>query len=412
MNIIEYVSQSTDSFAARPFGEVDSLVLSQAAYLRVGEYEGVRLCDLYDLVKDRMASIAPARTQENEALLAAFGRSVRYEEVRLVAQNTVFDVGSSCQFSATLFAIGDLYYFACRGTDGTLVGWKEDLDLMYKEDIAAQTHALRWLNRMTGKRLIVGGHSKGGNLAVYAAAFCDRAVQDNIVAVYDHDGPGFMPTVLTRDGYRRILPRVHKTVPEMCVFGHMMVDDVTYTIIKSDGNNICQHLSFTWQCTPEGYFVLGEGLTVGSQIVRDICDSIVPSMTIEERETFVTIVYEALRHADVDKVGDIASVKAVVKALQYNRSLPKPLREKMGHCVHLFLSAAWGSSVAVTEEYVTTTVNEWRVRRQEKKAGKSASREVKLQERATEVEPDCAPDETTALPLVSADLANPDDTEN
>ena len=157
--------------------------------------------------------------------------------------------------------------------------------------------------------------------------------------------------------------------------------------------------------------MLGEGLTVGSQIVRDICDSIVPSMTIEERETFVTIVYEALRHADVDKVGDIASVKAVVKALQYNRSLPKPLREKMGHCVHLFLSAAWGSSVAVTEEHVTATINEWRVRRQEKKAGKS-TREVKPQDRATEVEPVSATEEKPALPLVSADLANPDDTEN
>jgi len=397
MNIIDYVKTSTDTFAIRPFGEVDSLVLCQLAYMSLQGFEGLHLTDIYDVARPRMAEIALAHTLENERLLEAFVDSVRFGEVRLVSQRTYFDVSSSCQFSATLYQVGGVYFFACRGTDGTLVGWKEDLDLMYKEDIAAQEHALEWLNSLTDVPLIVGGHSKGGNLAVYAAAFCDPAVQANIIAVYDHDGPGFMPAVLQRDGYARILPRVHKTVPEMCVFGHMMEDRLAYTIIKADTNNIYQHLAFNWRCTPEGYFEQGAGLTMGSQIVREICDTIVPSMTVEERETFVTIVYEALRHADVDRVGEIASLKAIAKAIQYNRSLPKALRGKMAHCVHLFLSAAWDSSVGVTEEYIGTTLNEWRARRQEKKA-----RQVKVVKADAPTAPDAS--------IVAVDVT--DDTED
>ena len=399
MNIIDYVQNSTDTFSARSFGEVDSLVLCQVAYLRLAGFEGLHLADVYDLALPHMATVAPAHTADNQSLLAAFSGSIRFGEVQVVEQRTFFDVTSSCQFSATLFAFDGVYFFACRGTDGTLVGWKEDLDLMYKEDIAAQEHALSWLNEQVGRSLIVGGHSKGGNLAVYAAAFCDPAVQEHILAVYDHDGPGFMPTVIERDGYRRIMPRVHKTVPEMCVFGHMMDDGLLYTVIKADTNNVNQHLPFNWRCTLAGYFEQGEGLTVGSQIVRDICDTIVPSMTLEERETFVTIVYEALRHADVDRVGDIASFKAIAKAIRYNRSLPKPLRDKMMHCVHLFLSAAWGSSVVVTEEYIGNTLNEWRARRQEKKMTKAVA-VVRTDEHASS---------RPLSPTVVADTTDPED---
>ena len=367
MNIIQYVQANSQSFGALPFGEVDSLVLCQLAYLHMDDYRGVSLPELYALCAPIAATAAPAHTESCMALLEALQTSQRFASVRVEEQRTTFDAATSCQYSATLFSVGGFCYLACRGTDGTLVGWKENLDLMYKEDTAAQSHALSFLNELRGTPIIVGGHSKGGNLALYAAAFCEREVQDNILAVYDHDGPGFMPTVCERDGYRTILPRVHKTVPEMCVFGHILTDDVPYTVIKADTNNIYQHLPFNWQCNADGTFVLGRGITVRSQIVRDICNTIVPAMTMDERRVFVSTVYESLRSADVQRVGDIASVKTIAKALKYNRNQSKDLRDKMSHCVHLFLSVAWGSSVDVTEEYIGATLNEWRARRQEKK---------------------------------------------
>lgn len=401
MNIVEYAKISNESFADRPFGEVDSLVLCQVAYLRLPDLRDVPLGQLFELCRDNLQQVAPAHTENNTALLEALADSYRFGEVRMLEQRSVFDVATSCQFSATLFAVGDLEYFACRGTDGTLVGWKEDLDLMYKEDIAAQTHALEWLNSLTGRRLVVGGHSKGGNLAVYAAAFCDKAVQDNIQAVYNHDGPGFMPVVLEREGYRRVLDRAHKTVPEMCVFGHILVDEIPYTVIKSMGNNVYEHLAFNWQCNADGTFVLGKGITVSSQIVRSICDTIVPAMTMEEREVFVTTVYESLRSADVNRVGDIASFATVAKALSYNRRLSKDLRAKMAHCTQLFLSVAWGSSVNITEEYIGATFNEWRAKRQEKKKDK----EFKLLRLAKGKEEVDLP----ALPHVAADTTDNED---
>ncbi len=368
MNIIDYANLQDVSFSQRPFGEVDSLLLSQLAYLHLESFAGVHLADLYDMLQGKVEDVAPAHVEETRALLLALGRSPRLGAVRIEEQRTTFDPATSCQYSATLFWLGDAYYLACRGTDGTLVGWKENLDLMYKEDTAAQEHAVGWLNQLHSGRLIVGGHSKGGNLALYAAAFCDPEVQSRILAVYDHDGPGFMPSVCSRPGYSAIVRRVHKTVPEMCVFGHILVDEIPYTVIKADGNNIYQHFPFNWQVNPDGTFVLGKGLTVRSQIVREICDAIVPAMTMEERRAFVSTVYESLRSADVQRVGDIASVHTIAKALQYNRNQSKDVRDKVSRCVHLFLSVAWDSSVDVTEEYIGATLNEWRAKRQEKKA--------------------------------------------
>lgn len=367
MNIVDYAKTATDDFRTRPFGEVDSLVLCQIAYLHLEGVLGARLADVYALCNVQMAQIAPTRTQQNSDLLAALAESRRFADVRILEQRTVFDTDTSCQFSATLFLVDEAYYLACRGTDGTLVGWKEDLDLLYVDILAAQSRALAWLNELTDRPLLVGGHSKGGNLALYAAAFCTPSVQRNIVAVFDHDGPGFRETILAREGYARIVPRVHKTVPEMCVFGHILEDNIPYRVVCADGNGVYQHLPFNWQCNADGTFVMGEGITVGSQIIAEFCDKIVPAMTMDERKAFVGSVYESLRYAEVNRVGEIASFRTLQRVLRYNRTLPKETRRKVNHCVRLFIAVILGSSYSVTEEYIVATFADWRIRRQERR---------------------------------------------
>ena len=141
-------------------------------------------------------------------------------------------------------------YIAFRGTDGTLVGWKEDFNLSFLPETEGQSRAVRYLNQV-GKLvrgvLRVGGHSKGGNLAVYTAACCDREIQDRIETVYSNDGPGFQREMLSNEGYQRILPKVASIVPDTSIIGLLLFSSATHCAVKSSQTGILQHDGFSWE---------------------------------------------------------------------------------------------------------------------------------------------------------------------
>ena len=306
-NIVDDIRANEDTFADRPFNEVDSLALAQLSYARMpvnvprldAEATDVDLAmvSVRDLLRaecydDMFGKVwSPSM---NVDLLRAMCESPRWRDLRVGGYVDEFDPETTKQFSACVFDVGDgSSYVAFRGTDSTIVGWKEDFAMAFRRPVAAQESAARYLADIAGRRdgpLMVGGHSKGGNLAVYAAANAPAAVQERLIAVFCHDGPGFDADFFDTPGYARVAPLVDKSVPESSIVGMLFemrehVED-GYTIVSSDGASIMQHFALNWQ-VERGEFVHAGGLSASSRYLARTINGWMAKFDDEHRRRFI-----------------------------------------------------------------------------------------------------------------------------
>ena len=257
-NIIDYARLATGSFAQRPLCRVDSLCLSWLAYLRypatlgADSFEGVRLADLADpaLLPLELSSLHD--TERSEQLVRAVAASPRFGEVRAYLHASESDEEEGKQFSATAFRLPDGLgtYVAYRGTDDSLVGWKENFRLACATAVPAQRRALSYLDQLAyvvDGPLWAGGHSKGGNLAEYACRMATDEVRERIVACYTHDGPGFRAEVRADEGWHDDVP-VHKTVPRAALVGMLFErSQQGITVVRSSAAGVMQHAPLSWE---------------------------------------------------------------------------------------------------------------------------------------------------------------------
>ena len=231
-NITDDIRQHFDTFAELPFTEADSLALSQLAYAHMPDnvpryHENAETADgviatvpIHDLLRAECYDDLFGKvwsTSMNVDLLRAMSESPRWRNLRVGAYVDEFDAATTKQFSACVFELGNgTLYVAFRGTDSSIVGWKEDFMMAFRRPVASQEAAACYLTELADHwagPIMVGGHSKGGNLAVYAAANVPSEIQERITVVYSHDGPGFDEVFFDEDGYVRIASKIHKSVP-------------------------------------------------------------------------------------------------------------------------------------------------------------------------------------------------------
>ena len=213
-NILDYVDWRGDlSYQVAPFNDIDNLIYTQLSYAL---WDGILSSSfdeevtLSDAVEEFFRSERDRLQQEDGffssddmlKLMRAIQHAERYKNNKLFGYVSQIDVSSAKQFSAMCFALEDgTIYVAYRGTDNTMVGWREDFNLSFMYTIPSQHLALNYLHDVAIHRektmLRVGGHSKGGNFAVYASAFCDPLIAGRILEVYNHDGPGFRDEILS-----------------------------------------------------------------------------------------------------------------------------------------------------------------------------------------------------------------------
>ena len=270
-NIFDYLSWRADvPFSAAPFNDVDNLILSELVYT---DFAGAVPADGTAVplaeVRERFFALHPrteiqaridqtrSYTARSPFLMDAMVTGARFRDLRLCAYEAVTDKDAAAQFAAVTFLLPDgRAYAAFRGTDGTVVGWKEDLILSYRSGTAGQLRAVDYLTRVAARTdlpLRVGGHSKGGNLAVYAAALVPEEVQDRIEGVWSNDGPGFREEVRQLPGYQRIQPRCASIVPDTSVIGLLLESDCPRRVVKSTASGLVQHDGFTWECGPRAF---------------------------------------------------------------------------------------------------------------------------------------------------------------
>ena len=321
-NITDDIRTDFATFADRPFNEVDSLALSQLAYARmpqgVPRHPSAERVSLYALLHAEAyertfgAIWSPSM---NVDLIRAMAESPRWRNIRVGGYVDETDPDEAMQFSACTFDLGDgRLYIAFRGTDGSIMGWKEDFMMAFRRPIASQEAAARYLRDVAARwrgTILVGGHSKGGNLAVYAAAEAPTEVQDRIEAVYSHDGPGFDGSFLAGTGFARIAGRVHKTVPEASIVGMLLErGDAAaadrFTVVKSAGVSIMQHFGLNWQVAG-GEFVRAEGLNASAQYASGVINDWMNKYDDERRRLFIENLFAILESGGYRTFGELTS---------------------------------------------------------------------------------------------------------
>lgn len=304
--IIDYLKEYGDyTFSEKPLNEVDSLILSQFAYLKfdgivpeVGEAPAVTIGYL-DGHQNRDKLFADERYREpNTELFEEMLHSARFGTLRIKEYVNLIETEQETQFSAVTYILDDqTVYVAYRGTDESIVGWKEDFNLAFSEPVLGQLRSVEYLNETAERfdgRFYVGGHSKGGNFAVYAAMNCKKEIQNGIIKIYNHDGPGFRPEV-RRDGhYEEIAERVVKIIPHSSLVGMLLESHAEgYTVVESKSFGLLQHNPYTW-LVKEDAFVRVKDIYRSRKFMDEALNAWILSMDDAQIRSFVDTLYEVV----------------------------------------------------------------------------------------------------------------------
>ncbi len=329
--MIDYLDWRGDiSMVASPFNEVDNLILSEIAY---ADFDGI----LEGLKSEKRLSLEDAQKKYNDlgrsqdffgndpsTALNKAAESERFRKIELGYYEKEISEAEEFQFAAITFFLEDgTIYVAYRGTDNTIVGWREDFNFVYLKRTEGQNHARNYLSsvcRNTEAKVRVGGHSKGGNLAVYAVAFCDEECKDSIIAVYSNDGPGFNPDVVQTSEYQRILNKVQVFIPEFSVVGILLSNKNERKIIDSDGLGVKQHNPYTWQVLGTR-FKEAERQKLTSILVEETFSKWFYSLDRKQAKALISAMFGLLDATGADTFTEIkgnkrASFGALIKAMK------------------------------------------------------------------------------------------------
>ena len=352
-NIQDYLAWRGDvTFEYDPFNVVDNLVFSALSYV---DLEGImtapdgipavsaepqlmpvtEVSDQYfTLHTQEEIKARETSTKNMPLLLPAIASSRRFQEVRLWAYENHIDEEKDAQMAAvTFFLDPHTAYVAFRGTDNTIVGWKEDFELSYLKETSGQRLAVEYLNRhfsSTDLTLYVGGHSKGGNFAIYASAFCNPSVKKQIRAIFANDAPGFLEEVSDSPQFQEIQSRVVTILPEESMIGRLLRTGQAQYIVKSSAKGLMQHDLLSWQ-------VIGNHLedaasrSGASLFVEDTLQNWLDKIDDQQRRTFVEALFsffESTGHETFEQIRK-NSFSSMQKMLEATKTMPKEDRDQM-----------------------------------------------------------------------------------
>lgn len=340
-NILDYIEWRGDiPFSTSQFNIVDAMILCEVAYFPL---EGIVPFDLKESIGwDDMCQKVIVREElsihdERDTLLAqALMESTRYDGIKVTGFINDVNVEKEKQFSAVTFQLNKKEIFvAFRGTDKNLIGWKENMDLAYNDEVPAQKVATKYLNdvlKFFKKKAIVAGHSKGGNLAVYSSAFCSEKLFKFVQQVYNFDGPGFNHVVVQNPNFERILPKVKTFVPQSSIIGMLLEHKEEKTIIQSsESNGFSQHALFTWEIKKNDLIYLDDFTETGKYTNENISGWI-ERMSFDEKEQFIDSIFKLLDKNK--KVGEIFTAKNILPILKNYKDMSaedkKNIKEAIG----------------------------------------------------------------------------------
>lgn len=314
------------------FNEVDNLLLCIISYIDFRRID--RLCSPDPADAMTIGGVCACLTEQDEQvglspepyipLMRAVAATKRFEEVKMFAFEDRRDAEKEMQFAAVSFLLPDNSVFvAYRGTDTSLVGWKEDFNMSFMSGVPAQLRATEYaveIARRCPKRILrIGGHSKGGNLAAWAAMHLPEKLQrKRLLAAYNNDGPGFLAEVLQEEGCRQLGEKLYTFVPESSIVGILLEHGENYEVIASHNKAVMQHEPLSWAVLGKR-FVRRDKYSEGSRITDDVLKEWIASTSLQERQEFVDALFELLsrdgeiKTLDELQKGGVAGMASLVK---------------------------------------------------------------------------------------------------
>ena len=369
-NMLDYIKEFGHvSFEERAFSEIDALVLTELEYLplekvvpsdengenfvivkEIAEYMQEHKQELFD---ENPMMI----TQERHEVSQVIADAPRFQSLKFFGVVSEWDKDTTKQFAAVTVEVEpSVRLVVFRGTDETLIGWKEDFLMTYSPLVAAQTDAKEYLAKQAslwGGDLMVSGHSKGGNLAIYAAATQVEDVQLRIVDIFCFDSPGLYRSVLETKGYQNIVPLAMRYIPQDSLVGLMLESEVPYVIVKSNATGAMQHSAMTWEIE-DGQFIKMEKLTKNSQLNDQTFKKWTESVSDEELELFWNVFFELLFSVGIDTVNDLYGqfMHYVQEFLKAAGNMDEEKRELLTRIALLLVSTrfeVWKDSLDMSE---------------------------------------------------------------
>lgn len=316
MSIFDYLEKHKNKdFIEFAFNDIDNLILSQLSYLPLSGivpslYEkGITLNEASSLYFKKFSQtdiknswyLIPKISKLLKEMTGSkrFGDAILYNYVNMIDENK--------QFGALAIRLNDnSVYISYEGTDGTMAGWKEDFKMACNYPVPSQRLAVKYLNRtikFSDKLVRLGGHSKGGNLAVSAAMECNFWIRTKIDAIYNNDGPGFLKEQIESKKYNRIILRVKMFVPKESVVGMLLYHDVDYMVVKSNTVGLFQHDVFSWQCYGNSFVV--EKLSDRSKKLEKKLNQKLEEISPLERQLIVETIFSIFEDNDIKLTKDI-----------------------------------------------------------------------------------------------------------
>ena len=314
--IFDYLRWRGDiPMSAVPICDADKLILSELVYVEftndaptpIGE-----LCEMMlkkiEVVRESGAKFSLVHHKRDIKLLEMLSKSERFRDLRLGHVEKYTDKKAESQFAAmTVYLPDDTAACVFRGTDWSIVGWKEDFNMTYCDVLPAQSRAVAYLKRIGtihDGRIITMGHSKGGNLAVYSSAFCGGEIARRITDITNLDGPGFSEKTVTSPEYKAIEDKIRTFMPKASVVGAIFARMGKFTVVESKATGIMQHIPYNWSIEGAG-FVIAAKRDGSGQLAEDALNDWIKSLTTDERRLFVDTLYSVFASTDIDELGDL-----------------------------------------------------------------------------------------------------------
>ncbi len=365
MNMLDYLEWRGDlTFDRDPFNEVDALIFSLVSYYEFEQFyqimtdvRGYTLAEYVRLHNDNeqiFGEIIKNLDIENDILpkktapyiLYNAVKTDRFANIRIVDFRNIFDEERVIQFAAMTFELPDgIRVVAYRGTDTSIIGWKEDCMLSYLREIPGQAEAVRYMNEsVNGKKYYLVGHSKGGNEALYTFIKMKEEHLDDVIGVYNFDGPGFLDKIQETERYKSTKEKIHTFVPSESIVGMLLEHEEDYKTVKSNSEGIKQHNPLPWEVKRSSLVA-----DVKNEWVRDVADNtfsdFLNKMTLEDRKFVTEKVFSIVNHCGAKSFIDLQknTIKNTKIIWAAYSNLPEDQKEKLIRASKC-LGLSWASS--------------------------------------------------------------------
>lgn len=351
-NIFNYLEDiQYENIYDQPFTELDFLLLTEITYLNydtivTDNLELQKASRLTDVPQDMSQENSMMNTKHRLALLQQAASVKRYKNIKLMGYVNDIDLDVQKQFAAMTYKISlDTYVIAFRGTDDSIIGWKEDFHMTYMEHIPAQQTAVRYVQKVMQAfptaTFILTGHSKGGNLATYASSQVEPALQARISQIYSFDAPGLNHTIIETEGYQSIASKIKRYIPQGSIVGMMLETPKQAHIVKNVAiGGIAQHDTFSWQIENK-HFVLLNTLNPDSIQTDKTLKEWVDAVPDDDLKDFFDVFFGLILDAQITSIDDFFqpnSIKKLLTIVQNAHALTEQEKEMLNRLTRLLIS--------------------------------------------------------------------------